>query len=155
MLVPLPPLRRYLLLWHPCITGWLQPEQIQDMIIGIKFWEERLAEPSLFSLAEQRLRRDVITVYRHQRLRKYREELFRLRHNFGTVTNVYNKVAVNTVRLESEEGFRTGKSLGIRGNEIKQNTAVSGLETELNHLPTGLSQGPRTWQTHALHSLCL
>lgn len=26
---------------------------------------------------------------------------------------------------------------------------------ELNHLPTGLSQRPRTWQTHAPDSLCL
>lgn len=80
---------------------------MQDVIIGIMFREERLEEPALFSLAGQRLRRDVITVYRHQRLRKHKEELFRLRHNFGTITNTYNKVntvvwecwAVNTVSL--------------------------------------------------------
>lgn len=74
------------------------------MIIGIM--EERLEEPGLFSLAEQRLRREVIAVYRHQRLRKYKEELFRLRHNFGTITNAYNKVAVNTVRLGVRRRFQ-------------------------------------------------
>lgn len=59
MPVPLPPLRCCLLLWHPCIKGWLQPEQMQDMIRGIIFWEEILEEPALLSLAEERLSRDV------------------------------------------------------------------------------------------------
>lgn len=88
-----------LLLRHPYVKGRLQPEQVQDITTGSVFGEERLEEPGLFGLAEQRLRRDVITAYRHQRLRKYKEELLRLRHHFGTITNAYNKVTVNTVRL--------------------------------------------------------
>lgn len=104
--VPLPPLRCYLLLWHPCIKGCLQPKQVQDMVIGIMFWQERVEEPGLFSLAEQRLRGDVIAVYKHQRLRNYKEELFRLKHNFDTITNAYNKVAVHTVRLGVRRRFQ-------------------------------------------------
>lgn len=60
----------------------------------------------LFSLAEQRLRRDIIAVYRPERLRKHKEELFRLRYNFGTITNAYNKVAVNTVGLGLRRRFQ-------------------------------------------------
>lgn len=57
------------------------------------FWEEWLEETGLYSPAEQRLRWDVIAVYRHQRSENTRG--FKLSHNFGTITNAYNKVAVN------------------------------------------------------------
>lgn len=70
------------------------------------FWEERLEEPGPFRLAEQRLWRDVVAVYRHRSGRKYKEELFRLRHNFGTTANAYNKAAVNTVRLGVRRRFQ-------------------------------------------------
>lgn len=75
-----------------------------NVITGITLWEEALEEPGLFSLAGQRLRRDVEALHRHQRLRKYKGRLFRLRHNFHTITNACNNAAVNTAgRFQSRE----------------------------------------------------